>query len=137
MSDNIFNYSLPEKDDSVVETPIETPAEAPAVETVEAPVVEEKADTVELVAEPTLEPAVEVKPENVINAIVTPEPVAPVVPKQVNKDGKIAIYALRTLTLPSGTIPKGYSYVSKGEYDKVAKHKAVRLATKEEIATNL
>jgi hypothetical protein len=59
-------------------------------------------------------------------------------PVENNSAEDVAIYTLRSLTFPGGvTIPKGYSFVSKKKYEKVAKHKAVRLANKNEIKTYL
>lgn len=59
-------------------------------------------------------------------------------PVENNSAEDVAIYTLRSLTFPGGvTIPKGYSFISKKKYEKVANHKAVRLANKNEIKTYL
>lgn len=118
-------------DDKDIATEVESVVEVPENNN------DVKTEVLELVSETVLEPIIETKPENVIDATPEVAPVQEPEPKKINTDNKIAIYALRTLTLPSGTIAKGYSYVSKSEYEKISKHKAVRLASKEEIAKNL
>lgn len=102
------------------ETPV---VEAPVVET---PVVEEpKAE--EQIVEPTPEPVVE-----------APKAEEPVAKFEDGPAEDVAIYTLRSLTFPGGiTIPKGYSFVSKKRYQKIAGHKAVRIASKDEIKTYL
>ena len=91
----------------------------------------------ELVVEETvLEPVVEEKPVDVIDTtpvVEVKEEVKEEIKPAPVSGNKIAVYALRTLTLPGGTIPKGYSYINKAQYEKVANHKALRLASKEEI----
>jgi hypothetical protein len=98
--------------------------ETPVVEAVvEAPVLEEPKVEIPVVEAPVVE---------------TPKVEEPVSKFEDNSAEDIAIYTLRSLTLPGGsTIPKGYSFVSKKRYEKIANHKAVRIANKDEIKTYL
>lgn len=85
---------------------------------------------------PSLDPLTEANPINIVNI----EPVQEVkqeVKAVKNNTNKIAVYALRTLTLPGGTIEKGYSYIAKSQYEKVSGHKAIRIASEEEIKAYL
>ena len=126
MSENFENKidETPAAETPVVEEP---KAEEPKVEEpkVEAPVVEE--------AKPEAEMP---KPENVV-ASHTIKPEVPSINTKPDTSGQIAVYALRSLTLPSGTIPAGYSYVSQTKYDQISHHKAIRKASAEEVKTYL
>lgn len=149
MSREINNDDFTTNPDVVQELPVEQvqpevsvePAQ-PAVAEPVAPevIIDNTPQTIELIS---TEPVVEKQPENVINAtiveekpMVDPQPEVKVESPVVDGN-KVAVFALRSLTLPSGTIKKGYSFINKSEYEKVAKHKAIRLASKEEISTYL
>lgn len=144
MSENLEN--------NIEDAPV---AETPAVEetsAVETPVVEEApapemnraihGSNMESTVEPVEEPKVEEvkaempKPENVVSSTSIKQDVPSFTTKPDNSN-QVAVYALRSLTLPSGTIPAGYSYVSKAKFDQISHHKAVRKASAEEIKTYL
>jgi len=109
------------EDASVVETPV---VEA----VVEAPLVEEPKAEEPVVEAPVVEELV----------VETPKVEEPVSKFEDSSAEDVAIYTLRSLTLPGGaTIPKGYSFVSNKRYEKISKHKAVRIASKDEIKTYL
>ena len=120
---------LEDFENKIEETPV---AEAH----VEAPVVEEPKVEAPVVEEPVVEAPVEAP---VAEAVVeTPKVEEPTLHVEHDSAEDVAIYTLRSLTLPGGgTIPKGYSMVSKKRYEKISHHKAVRVANKEEIKTYL
>ena len=104
--------------------------ETPAAET---PVVEEPK-----VEEPKVETSKfgMPKPENVVSSASIRQDV-PLINTKPDMSGQVAVYALRSLTLPSGTIPAGYSYISQAKYDQVSSHKAIRKASADEVKTYL
>ena len=118
---------IPAAETPVVETPqVEEPK-------VEAPVVEESK-----VEEPKVEASKfgMPKPENVVASQTIKQDV-PAENTKPDTSGQIAVYALRSLTLPSGTIPAGYSYISPAKYDQISHHKAIRKASADEVKTYL
>lgn len=140
MSRDIFNNAEEAPTtDAVVETPaVETPAVETEVAPVEvAPVVEPEMNRAihGSIMESTIETVEEPKAEEPV--VEAPKVEEPVVSKN-DSSGDVAIYTLRSLTFPGGvTIPKGYSFVSKSKYEKIANHKAVRIASKDEVKTYL
>lgn len=137
MSRDIFNNAEEASTtDAVVETPvIEEVAPVEAAPVVEEPVLEMNRAIHGSTMESTLNAVEEPKAEEPV--VETPKVEESVVSKN-DSSGDVAIYTLRSLTFPGGvTIPKGYSFVSKNKYEKIAKHKAVRLANKDEIKTYL
>jgi len=146
MSRDIENQTneTPAAETPVVETPV---VEAPVVEesVVEEPKVEEPVVEAPVAEEPKVEepkaeeakPEAEMpKPENVVASQTIKQDV-PAENTKPDTSGQIAVYALRSLTLPSGTIPAGYSYISPAKYDQISHHKAIRKASADEVKTYL
>lgn len=79
------------------------------------------------------------KPQNVIDARIYPEEVKkePKEKKAKKTDAnEVALYAIRNLHWSSvGSLEAGYNIVSKEESEKWLTHRAVRLASPEEVAT--
>lgn len=104
---------------------------------VDVPAKEESVSSPKLVEETVLSDKEEKQPEGVITNPVKVEEVVVVkeaVLKPVSSNtNKIAVYSLRGLVINGTTIEKGYNYLTKSQYSKVENHKAVRLASQQEV----